>query len=301
MSWYSPHSYILFDTLKAMAKGSIFAKIDCMSESSRIAQAVDFVRSVWPDKPMIGVILGSGLGGFAKGVDIEAEIPYCDIPHFPVSTVKGHGGKLIIGTIEGKRVIIMSGRFHYYEGYTSTEVVFPIRVLHQLGVTTLLISNAAGGVNADFTVGDLMVITDHISFSVVNPLIGPNNDEIGPRFPDMSEPYSKELIAKAHGIAIDAGINLKEGVYFAVTGPSFETRAEYKFIQRVGADAVGMSTAQEVITAVHCGMTVFAISVITDLGIREEDNKFTHEEVLDAANAAAPLLTTIFKKLIATL
>jgi purine-nucleoside phosphorylase len=170
-----------------------------------------------------------------------------------------------------------------------------------LGVTTLLISNAAGGVNADFTVGDLMVITDHISFSVVNPLIGPNNDEIGPRFPDMSEPYSKELIAKAHGIAIDAGINLKEGVYFAVTGPSFETRAEYKFIQRVGADAVGMSTAQEVITAVHCGMTVFAISVITDLGIREEDNKFTHEEVLDAANAAAPLLTTIFKKLIATL
>ena len=208
---------------------------------------------------------------------------------------------MIIGTIEGKRVIIMSGRFHYYEGYTSTEVVFPIRVLHQLGVTTLLISNAAGGVNADFTVGDLMVITDHISFSVVNPLIGPNNDEIGPRFPDMSEPYSKELIAKAHGIAIDAGINLKEGVYFAVTGPSFETRAEYKLIQRVGADAVGMSTAQEVITAVHCGMTVFAISVITDLGIREEDNKFTHEEVLDAANAAAPLLTTIFKKLIATL
>lgn len=284
-----------------MAKGSIFAKINCMSESIRIAEAVNFVRSVCSYKPMIGVILGSGLGGFTEGVHIEAEVPYTDIPHFPVSTVKGHGGKLIIGTIEGTWIVIMSGRFHYYEGYSSTEVAFPIRVLHQLGVKTLLISNAAGGVNADFTVGDLMVIKDHISFAVVNPLIGPNNDELGPRFPDMSEPYSKELIARAHSFANDAGIKLKEGVYFAVTGPSFETRAEYRMIQHIGADAVGMSTVQEVITAVHCGMTVFAISVITDLGIREEDNKFTHEEVLDAANAAAPLLTTIFNKMIATL
>ena len=270
-----------------------------MSEPIRIADAVNFIKSVCSDIIDIGVVLGSGLGGFTDGLDIEAEIPYTDIPHFPVSTVKGHGGTLIIGNVGGKRVVIMSGRFHFYEGYTSTEVVFPIRVLIKLGVKTLLISNAAGGVNPSFKVGDLMLITDHISFSVVNPLIGKNYDELGPRFPDMSEPYSKKLISQAHEVATATGIELKEGIYFGVTGPSFETRAEYKMIKLLGADAVGMSTVQEVIAAVHGGVNVFAVSVITDLGIREEENLITHDDVLDAAHAAAPKITILFKKMIA--
>lgn len=270
-----------------------------MSELSRITEAVNYVKTFCVGSTDIAVILGSGLGAFTEGIDIEAEIPYANIPHFPVSTVKGHDGKLIIANIEGRRLVIMSGRFHYYEGYSAKEVIFPIRVLSKLGVKTLLISNAAGGVNSDFKVGDIMVITDHISFAIVNPLIGPNDDEFGPRFPDMSEPYSKQFIFKAREIAAQIGLQLKEGVYFGVTGPSFETRAEYKLIKLSGADAVGMSTVQEVIAASHCGMTVFAASVITDLGIREEENRITHEDVLDAANLSAPLLTNLFKKMIA--
>lgn len=269
-----------------------------MSESSRIDEAVRAVEHFCSGPTDIAVILGSGLGSFTDGLHIEAEIPYSEIPHFPVSTVKGHVGKLIIANIEGRRLIIMSGRFHYYEGYSAREVILPVRVLKRLGVKTLFISNAAGGVNPDFKVGDLMLITDHISFAVVNPLIGLNDDDFGPRFPDMSEPYSKQLISKAREIAAQIGVPLKEGVYFGVTGPSFETRAEYKLIKLAGADAVGMSTVQEVIAASHCGMSVFAVSVITDLGIREEDNKITHDEVLDAANASAPLLADLFKKMI---
>ncbi|MCH5597449.1 purine-nucleoside phosphorylase [Niabella ginsengisoli] len=192
----------------------------------------------------------------------------------------------------------MSGRFHYYEGYTPQEVIFPIRVLKMLGIKTLLLSNAAGGVNEDFNVGDIMIINDHISFSTPNPLIGKNIEEWGTRFPDMSEPYKKNLVAKAKAIGVKSDIKLHEGVYFVVTGPTFETRAEYRLIKIVGADAVGMSTVQECIVANHMGIDVFAVSIITDLGIREDDNIITHEEVLEAANAAEPKLAHLFTELI---
>jgi purine-nucleoside phosphorylase len=195
----------------------------------------------------------------------------------------------------------MAGRFHFYEGYTPEQVSYPIRVMKQLGIQHLLISNAAGGVNTDFKVGDLMIITDHISLNTVNPLIGKNHEELGPRFPDMSEPYTKELVQKVKKIGASLNIPLKEGVYFGVTGPTFETRAEYKMIHVMGGDAVGMSTVQEVIIAVHMGLPVFAISVITDIGIREDDNVITHEEVLQAAKEAEPKLTAIFKQLVADL
>lgn len=248
-----------------------------------------------------GVVLGSGLGNFVQEIEVSHQIPYADIPHFPVSTVEGHSGKLIFGTIGGKAIIAMSGRFHFYEGYTPEEVAFPIRVMKFLGVETVLLSNAAGGVGEGFQVGDLMIITDHISFAVQNPLLGPNDNRLGPRFADMSDPYSKELIAKAKSIAAERNITLKEGVYFGVTGPTFETRAEYKLIRILGAHAVGMSTVQEVIAAAHSGMNVFAMSVITDIGIRDEENTITHEEVLQAAKEAEPKFSAIFREMIATL
>jgi purine-nucleoside phosphorylase len=229
---------------------------------------------------------------------VEKEIPYEDIPHFPVSTVDGHHGKLIFGTLSGKPVVVLSGRFHYYEGYSPAQVVFPIRVMKFLGVETLLLSNAAGGMNKAFRVGDLMIIRDHISLFVVNPLLGKNDTELGPRFPDMSEPYDRALISKAKAIADRLQIPVHEGVYAGVTGPTFETRAEYKLLHIAGGDAVGMSTVQEVIAARHAGLSVFAMSVITDLGIREEDNIITHEEVLQAAGEAEPKLTSIFRELI---
>ncbi|HZI00997.1 MAG TPA: purine-nucleoside phosphorylase, partial [Flavisolibacter sp.] len=208
--------------------------------------------------------------------------------------------KLIFGTISGKPIIAMSGRFHFYEGYSPEEVVFPIRVMKMLGVQTILISNAAGGVNPRFKIGDLMIIKDHISFATINPLLGRNDDRLGPRFPDMSEPYKKDLIVKAKAIAQRLDIQLQEGVYFGVTGPTFETRAEYKLIHVLGADAVGMSTVQEVIAAVHMDMNVFAMSVITDIGIREEENTITHEEVLQAAREAEPKFSAIFRELVAS-
>jgi purine-nucleoside phosphorylase len=246
----------------------------------------------------VGIVLGSGLGNFRQEIEVEQEIPYGDIPHFPVSTVEGHGGTLLMGTVRGVPVVAMAGRFHFYEGYSAAEVVFPIRVMKHLGVETLLVSNAAGGVNAGFSVGDLMVITDHISFATVNPLLGRNIPELGPRFPDMSRPYSSELIRLAEGIAAAQGVELRKGVYFGVTGPTFETRAEYRLVQVLGGDAVGMSTVQEVIAAVHMGMRVFAVSIITDMGIREEENIITHEEVLEAARAAEPRLAALFTSLI---
>ncbi|MBS1604146.1 MAG: purine-nucleoside phosphorylase [Bacteroidetes bacterium] len=267
----------------------------------QIEEAVRSIRAVYSLEPRIGIVLGSGLGNLAQEIVAEKEIAYTDIPHFPVSTVEGHQGKLIFGTLNGVPVAVLSGRFHYYEGYSPQQVVFPIRVLKFLGVETLLLSNAAGGMNARFHVGDLMIIHDHISFFIVNPLLGRNESQLGPRFPDMSEPYSKALIQKAKAIAGRLNIPLHEGVYAGVTGPTFETRAEYKFLHLAGGDAVGMSTVQEVIAARHVGMSVFAISVITDLGIREEDNIITHEEVLAAAAAAEPKLTALFKGLVAEL
>ncbi len=266
-----------------------------------IVAAVNFITSHYEMKPTVGVVLGSGLGSFINEMNVTFEIDYNNIPHFPVSTVEGHQGKLIFGELSGKKIVAMAGRFHYYEGYTTQEVVFPIRVLKFLGIKTLLISNAAGGTNTTFHVGDLMIIKDHISMFALNPLLGKNEETFGPRFPDMSEPYKKYLIAKAKTIAKENNIELKEGVYFGVTGPSFETRSEYKMIRLLGGDAVGMSTVQEVIAAVHLGLPVFAMSVITDVGIREEENIITHEEVLMAAKNAEPKLTLIFKELIARL
>ncbi|HVZ95502.1 MAG TPA: purine-nucleoside phosphorylase [Chitinophagaceae bacterium] len=267
----------------------------------QINEAVNFVRSAYAVQPDVGVILGSGLGSFTAQMNIEFEIAYNEIPHFPVSTVKGHSGKLTFGEISGKKVIAMAGRFHYYEGYTTPEVIFPVRVLKFLGIQTLLISNAAGGVNPGFHVGDLMVIKDHISLFTLNPLVGKNEEAFGPRFPDMSEPYKKYLIQKVKDSAAEKNITLQEGVYAGVTGPTFETRAEYKMLRTLGADAVGMSTVQEVIAAVHLGLPVCAVSVITDIGIREEENIITHEEVLHAAAEAEPKLTLVFKELIARL
>jgi len=276
----------------------------CASMNNIIRQLEEttaFLRGKYAQSSSVGIVLGSGLGNFAAQIKVELEIPYEEIPHFPVSTVEGHHGRLIFGEVGGKKVVAMAGRFHFYEGYSPEQVVYPIRVMKYLGVQQLLLSNAAGGVNPSFTVGDLMLITDHISLATINPLLGKNETTLGPRFPDMSEPYSKSLIKELKDIAATSGIKLQQGVYFGVTGPTFETRAEYLMIHRLGGDAVGMSTVQEVIAAIHAGMQVAAVSVITDLGIREEDNVITHEEVLQAAAEAEPRLTTLFTQLIAKL
>jgi purine-nucleoside phosphorylase len=257
-----------------------------------------FIQSKISAKANTAIILGSGLGNLSSVIEAEFSIPYNEIPNFPVSTVEGHKGRLIFGALNGKKVWVMEGRFHFYEGYTAEQVVFPIRVLKLLGVENLLLSNAAGGVNKEYQVGDLMIIKDHISFFTVNPLLGKNETTLGTRFPDMSEPYANAFIEKAKQIAAAHGIKVHEGVYVGVTGPTFETRAEYQLIKISGGDVVGMSTVQENIAAVHCGMKVFAMSVVTDLGIREDNNVITHEEVLAAANAAEPLLTLIFSALV---
>ena len=267
----------------------------------QLQSSADFIKKQQDVTAKIGIVLGSGLGNLTAEMEIIKEIPYAEIPHFPVSTVEGHSGKLIVGRISGKQVVVMAGRFHFYEGYEPSQVAYPIRVMKQLGVETVLLSNAAGGVNTSFKVGDMMVITDHISLFTLNPLLGKNEQQLGPRFPDMSEPYSKPLITLAKGIAAKLGYELKEGVYTGVTGPTFETRAEYKLIKAIGGDAVGMSTVQETIAAVHAGMRVFAMSVITDIGIREEDNIITHEEVLAAAKDAEPKLTKLFTEMVAVI
>ena len=276
-----------------------FEPISLMLMIEKVNKAVDFIRAKYNTAPEVGIVLGSGLGSFTNDVDIEFEIAYSDVPGFAVSTVSGHDGKLIFGKVSGKNIVAMAGRFHYYEGYTTQEIIFPVRVMFFLGIKNLLLSNAAGGTNADFKVGDLMIITDHISMFAINPLLGKNEEAFGTRFPDMSEPYKKSLIDVAVDVAKENNIDIKKGVYVGVTGPTFETKAEYKMIHALGGDAVGMSTVQEVIAAVHLGLPVFALSVITDLGIREENNIITHEEVLQAASEAEPKLTHIFKEMIA--
>jgi purine-nucleoside phosphorylase len=272
-----------------------------MNTYDKLVEASQYLQPYNTAGAKIGIVLGSGLGNFVQEIEVTKEIHYEDIPHFPVSTVEGHHGKLIFGSIAGKPVIAMAGRFHFYEGYEPEDVIFPIRVMKFLGVETLLLSNAAGGVGEGMKVGDLMIITDHISFAIKNPLLGVNDNRLGPRFTDMSEPYKKELIQKAKDIARRLNIDLKEGVYFGVTGPTFETRAEYRLIRLLGAHAVGMSTVQEVIAASHAGMQVFAMSVITDVGIREEENTITHEEVLQAAKEAEPKFSAVFREMIAAL
>lgn len=260
-----------------------------------LKETVAFIQQLYTTPVKIGIVLGSGLGNLVNDIQIEKEIAYEDIPHFPVSTVKGHSGKMIFGELGGKKIVAMSGRFHYYEGYTPLEVTFPIRVMKLLGVENLMLSNAAGSVNPEFKVGDLIAINDHVSFFQSNPLIGKNIDELGTRFPDMSEPYSKALLKIAHQVASEKNHILKEGIYVGVTGPTFETHAEYRLIKALGGDLVGMSTVQECIVANHAGMKVLGISVVTDEGIRESDNKITHEEVLEAAKSAEPKLAAIFK------
>lgn len=267
----------------------------------QLTETTSYIKTIYSGIPEVGIILGSGLGNLVKEMQVEQEIGYEQIPHFPVSTVVGHSGKLLFGTLSGKKVMVMAGRFHFYEGYTPQQVVYPVRVMKMLGVHTLLLSNAAGSVNPAYNVGDLMIIKDHISFFTVNPLLGKNEEALGTRFPDMSEPYSKALITKAHAIGERLGYQLHEGIYTGVTGPTFETRAEYMLIKIAGGDVVGMSTVQEAIAAVHAGMKVFAVSVVTDIGIRADENVITHEEVLAAAKEAEPKLTSLFKELTGSL
>lgn len=263
----------------------------------KIQETAQYIRTKINQNPIVGIILGSGLGDLAQVVTVELEIPYTEIPNFPQSTVQGHAGKLIFGKLKGKNVVLMAGRFHYYEGYSMEEVTFPVRVMKALGVETLMVSNAAGGMNPDFKVGDIMFIKDHINQFPEHPLRGKNDDRLGTRFPDMSEPYSLDLLQRAQNIATALQIPVKQGVYIGLQGPTFETRAEYYWLHVIGGDAVGMSTVPEVIVAIHGGMRVFAASIITDLGIRDELNTITHEEVLAAANAAAPKLAAIFEEL----
>lgn len=267
----------------------------------KLEQTVQYLKNKTQCNPKVGIILGSGLGLLVNDIKVSHSIAYEEIPNFPISTVKGHGGKLLFGTIQGVEVIMLSGRFHYYEGYTMQEVTFPVRVMRHLGAQWLMVSNAAGAMNKDYRVGDLVIINDHINLFPEHPLRGKNDDNIGTRFPDMTEPYNIDAIAKAKTIAKAHNIKVHEGVYIGLQGPTFETRAEYKWLHIIGGDVVGMSTVPEVIVAIHAGMKVFGMSVVTDLGIREDMNVITHEEVLEAANIAAPKMAQIFKELLGLL
>ena len=237
--------------------------------------------------------MGTGLGQLAEEMTVEVELPYEDIPHFPVSTVESHAGKLLIGYLGGKSIMAMQGRFHYYEGYSMNQIAFPVRVAKMLGIQTLLVSNACGGLNPNFERGDIMLINDHINFLGDNPLIGPNDPDLGPRFPDMSQPYTERLLATAEQVALDAGIKMHQGVYLAVSGPMMETKAEYRYMRQLGADVVGMSTVPEVIAAVHMSMEVLGISVITDECFPDALEPVSLDDVLEAAAMAEPQLTRV--------
>jgi purine-nucleoside phosphorylase len=267
---------------------------------NRIDSITQFLKNKIPFSPKVGIILGTGLGGLVEKIEIEQTIPYDEIPDFPLSTVEGHKGKLILGKLSDTNVIAMQGRFHFYEGYSIQEVTMPVRVMKKLGIQQLIISNASGGVNPDYEVGDLMILNDHINL-IPSPLIGPNLDEFGPRFPDMSDTYDKGMIATAMSIGKDNGIRVFEGVYAAVTGPCLETPAEYRYLRIIGSDTVGMSTVPEVIVARHMQIPCFAISVITDLGVEGKIKKVSHEEIQKVAEVAEPKLTLIIEELIKTI
>lgn len=264
----------------------------------QLAETLPYIRTHTKATPPIGIILGTGLGGLAKEIQVETTLDYHNIPHFPISTVEFHAGKLFFGMLGGKSVIAMQGRFHYYEGYSMKQITYPVRVMKELGVKILLISNACGGMNPQYRAGDLMIMEDHINLLGDNPLIGGNDEELGPRFPDMSEPYSRELIELAEKIALEKGIKLQKGVYVAVAGPNLETRAEYRFLRIIGADAVGMSTIPECIAANHAGLKVFGLSVVTDLCFPDALKPAKIEEIIETANKAEPKLTTIMKTMI---
>jgi purine-nucleoside phosphorylase len=274
-----------------------------MKQSSIMLEQINFTTKSILDKtnqfkPEVGIILGTGLGGLVKEINTEFVIPYGEIPNFPVSTVEGHSGKLIFGELGGKKVMAMQGRFHFYEGYTMHQITFPVRVMKALGAHTLVVSNASGGMNPTFEIGEIMLINDQINLFPTNPLIGPNISELGPRFLDMSEPYDKKLIARAHEIAKSNNIKVSEGSYAGLTGPCFETPAEYRYIARIGADTVGMSTVPEVIVARHGGMRVFGVSIVTDLGVEGKIVEVTHEEVQHIAASAEPKMSLIVKEVI---
>jgi purine-nucleoside phosphorylase len=264
----------------------------------KINRTVSYINQQINFKPDFGIVLGSGLGGLVNEISVEYAIDYATIPDFPVSTVKGHAGTLIFGMLGGKKVMAFQGRFHYYEGYTMKEVTFPVRVMKALGVKRLILSNASGGMNPDYQVGDLVIINDHINLMPDNPLIGKNDEQLGPRFPDMSEPYNKEMIVLAKKIADKKNIRTHIGVYVGLTGPCFETPAEYRYLRAIGADIVGMSTIPEVIAARHGDMPCFAISIVTDLGGFDNVQKITLEEVLEVATASEGKMTNIIKEML---
>jgi purine-nucleoside phosphorylase len=261
-------------------------------------EAVAYIKSKTSVEPTIGIILGTGLGGLVKEISIIDEIPYAEIPHFPVSTVESHSGKLIFGELGGKKVMAMQGRFHYYEGYNMQQVTFPVRVMKLMGIERLFVSNASGGVNPNFEVGEIMIQNDHINLFPAHPLIGKNIDELGPRFPDMSEPYDPEMIGLAQQIAKENNIRVAVGTYAGLTGPTLETPAEYSYVRAIGADAVGMSTVPEVIVARHMEIPCFAISIITDLGVPGKIQKVSVQDVIEVASRQEPKMTLIMRELI---
>jgi purine-nucleoside phosphorylase len=267
---------------------------------SKIQETVDYLKTDGKIqiKPEIAIILGTGLSALGDKIEDKKAVPYSEIPNFPVSTVPGHKGELVFGHIAGRNVVVMEGRFHYYEGYTPQEITYPVRVMRALGAKFLIISNAAGGMNPYFEPGDLMIIEDHINLMGINPLIGPNDDSLGPRFPDMCEPYDKKLIAIAEQTALEQKIKVHKGVYVALTGPNLETRAEYRFLRTIGADAVGMSTVPEVIVGVHSGFRIFGISVITDKCLPDALKPVDFKEILAVANRTEPVLTRLIYNMI---
>ncbi|WP_395045912.1 purine-nucleoside phosphorylase [Flavobacterium sp.] len=264
----------------------------------QVQQTADFIINKTNFSPEYGVILGSGLGNFTDDIEVEYILPYSEIPNFPVSTVEGHKGALVFGNIHGKKVVAMQGRFHFYEGYDMKQVTFPVRVMKHLGVEKLIVSNASGGVNPTYKVGSIVIIKDHINFMPEHPLRGKNDERFGPRFVNMSEPYSRKMLAKAKEIAADLDIKVEEGVYLGLQGPTFETLSEYRMVKILGADCVGMSTVPEVIVASHMGLETFGISVITDMGNEESIDTITHAEVLEAAGKAEPHVRSLIKELI---
>jgi purine-nucleoside phosphorylase len=270
-----------------------------MSDSMpKIHEAVEFIRTKTGSEAAVGIILGTGLGALAREIKTEIELAYSDIPHFPVSTVESHAGKLIFGTLGGKNVVAMQGRFHFYEGYTMQQITFPVRVMKFLGIRMLLVSNACGGMNPQYRPGDIMIMEDHINLLGDNPLRGKNEDALGPRFPDMSQPYSKELIALAEQIALEEKIKVQKGVYVAVMGPNLETRAEYRWLRFIGADVVGMSTIPEVIVANHMGIPCLGFSIVTDECFPDSLQPADIDKIIKTANEAEPKMTLIMKKVV---
>lgn len=261
----------------------------------QVREAAEVVRNAWPGSPKIGLVLGTGLGALAREIESPVTVPYPDIPHFPRSTVAGHAGQLVCGTLAGHPVMAMEGRFHLYEGYSAAQVTFPIRVMKEMGCQLLIVSNACGGLNPQFRKGDLMVIEDHINLLGLNPLIGPNDDRLGPRFPDLIEPYDKALQDEALKVALEANIVAHRGVYVAVTGPNLETRAEYRFLRTIGADVVGMSTIPEVLVAVHAGLKVLGFSIVTDMCLPDALEPTDIDKIIAVANAAEAKLRTIVR------